>query len=327
LAVAARLLFAAAPRGKESAAAARGGRAGFRWGLFAVRATWALAASEVFLGAYSLVSWYLDNSGAGWGAPDAVADQADAAARAVAWLLLAAYLQLQYRSHGEERFAAPLKLWWALFLLLSVLALAVHAATSLCYGVPVPALPWARDAVEVLAAVALLVAGFSAKTTGGSASEEPLLNGASESRGDDTVDASLFTSAGFLSVLTFSWMGPLLAVGYKKALGLDDVPDLDHADSVAGLLPSFKTNLEAQAGDGSGPKFTAFKLTKALVRTVWWHIAVTALYALIYNLATYVGPYLIDSLVQYLNGDESKPGYVLAPRSSPSCTRKGSLCP
>uniref|UniRef100_A0A453INX7 ABC transporter C family member 3 n=1 Tax=Aegilops tauschii subsp. strangulata TaxID=200361 RepID=A0A453INX7_AEGTS len=88
----------------------------------------------------------------------------------------------------------------------------------------------------------------------------------------------------------------------------DDVPDLDHGDSVAGLLPSFKTNLEALASSGSGPKFTAFKLTRALVRTVWWHIAVTALYALIYNLATYVGPYLIDSLVQYLNGDERYAG-------------------
>uniref|UniRef100_A0A8R7UAP3 ABC transporter C family member 13 n=2 Tax=Triticum urartu TaxID=4572 RepID=A0A8R7UAP3_TRIUA len=105
-------------------------------------------------------------------------------------------------------------------------------------------------------------------------------------------------------------MSPLFAVGHRKTLGLDDVPDLDHGDSVAGLLPSFKTNLEALAGDGSGsgPKFTAFKLTRALVRTVWWHIAVTALYALIYNLATYVGPYLIDSLVQYLNGDERYAG-------------------
>ncbi|EMS55420.1 ABC transporter C family member 3 [Triticum urartu] len=76
------------------------------------------------------------------------------------------------------------------------------------------------------------------------------------------------------------------------------------------LSSRLPTNLEALAGDGSGsgPKFTAFKLTRALVRTVWWHIAVTALYALIYNLATYVGPYLIDSLVQYLNGDERYAG-------------------
>ncbi|EAY72734.1 hypothetical protein OsI_00599 [Oryza sativa Indica Group] len=147
---------------------------------------------------------------------------------------------------------------------------------------------------------------------GDSAIEEPLLNGSGASAtaaGENNsnncaADASMFTGAGFLSVLTFSWMGPLLAVGHRKTLDLDDVPGLDPGDRVAGLLPPFKTNLEALAGDGSGRKVTAFTLSKALVRTVWWHVAVTAFYALVYNVSTYVGPYLIDSLVQYLNGDE-----------------------
>ncbi|VAH81743.1 unnamed protein product [Triticum turgidum subsp. durum] len=102
-------------------------------------------------------------------------------------------------------------------------------------------------------------------------------------------------------------MGPLLAVGHKKALGLDDVPGLDPGDSVAGLLPSFKANLETLAGDGTtSQRVTAFKLAKVLVRTFRWHVAVTALYALVYNVATYVGPYLIDSLVRYLNGGDER---------------------
>uniref|UniRef100_A0ACD5TR17 Uncharacterized protein n=1 Tax=Avena sativa TaxID=4498 RepID=A0ACD5TR17_AVESA len=316
VAIAVQFVFAGGShRGKEPAAASARG-AGFRWFRLAVRATWALAVSEVFLAVYSLVSWYLNSGGGGgtgWGPSDALAD---AAARAVAWLLLAAYLQLGYRRRGEERFPAPLRLWWALFLLLSVLAVAVHATTGLQYKLPVPALSWARDAVSVLAGAVLLVAGFSAErgVAGGYASEEPLLDGANgtasaENGGDDSIDASLFTGAGFLSSLTFSWMGPLFAVGYRKTLDLDDVPDLDHGDSVAGVLPLFKANLEALTGDGSGgQKVTAFKLTRALVRTVWWQIAVTALYALIYSLAIYVGPYLIDSLVQYLNGDERYAG-------------------
>ncbi|KAM0842047.1 hypothetical protein ACQ4PT_058606 [Festuca glaucescens] len=313
LTVTGHLVFAAGShRGKEPVAAAARG-AGFQWCWLAVRTTWALAASDVFLAAYSLVSWYLDNTGGGgWGLPDAVAGQADAMSRAAAWLLLAAYLQLEYRSRGEERFPSPLRLWWALFLLLSVLAVAVHAAAGLQYNLPVPALSWARDAVSVLTGAVLLVVGFSAEkgAVGGSASEEPLLNDASETAAEnDTVDSSMFTSAGFLSLLTFSWMWPLLAVGHRKTLDLDDVPDLDHGDTVAGLLPSFKDNLEALTGDGSGgQKVTAFKLTRALVRTVWWHIVVTALYALIYSLAIYVGPYFIDSLVKYLNGDERYAG-------------------
>ncbi|KAG2637244.1 hypothetical protein PVAP13_2NG031800 [Panicum virgatum] len=141
--------------------------------------------------------------------------------------------------------------------------------------------------------------------------QEPLLIGAHEAAADDNcgsaADTSLLAGASFLSMLTFSWMGPLLAVGHSKTLGLDDVPGLEPGDRVAGLLPHFKANLEALTGDGdsSGRKVvTALKLTRALLRTVRWHVAVTALYSLVYNVATYVGPYLIDSLVQYLNGDE-----------------------
>jgi len=229
----------------------------------------------------------------------------------VAWLLLAAYIQFGSGRRRGERFPpAPLRLWWALFLLLSVLAAAAHVATSLG-GLPVPARSWALDAVSVVAAAVLLCAGFlGGRVGGGSAAEEPLLNGAhgaAVGSGISAAEASKFTGAGFLSMLTFSWIGPLLAVGHKKTLGLDDVPGLDPGDSVAGLLPTFEANLEAVAGDVSGSRrkaVTAFKLTKALVRTVWWHVAVTAFYALVYNVSTYVGPYLIDSLVQYLNGDE-----------------------
>ncbi|KAK1662458.1 hypothetical protein QYE76_050617 [Lolium multiflorum] len=186
VAVAGRLIFAAGShRRKEPAAAAARG-AGFPWFRLAVRATWVLAASEVFFAAYSLVSWYLDG-GTGWGEPDAVADQADALSRAVAWLMLAAYLQLEYGRRGEERFPAPLRLWWALFLLLSLLAVALHAATSLQYELPVPARSWARDAVSILAGAVLLVAGFSAErgATGSSASEEALLNGACETAAEN----------------------------------------------------------------------------------------------------------------------------------------------
>ncbi|TVU21597.1 hypothetical protein EJB05_31245, partial [Eragrostis curvula] len=286
---------------------------GFRCYGVAACATWALAAAAALFAAYSC---YLGlgggGGGAGWSRDD-VAGLADAASRAAAWLLLAAYLQFEFGRRREELFPAPLRLWWALFLLLSVLTVAAHVATTLDGLPPVPAPSWALDAVSVFGAVALLSAGFLGRREGGGgpASEEPLLNGGAhdEAANDSAAaEASLFTGAGFLSVLSFSWMGPLLAVGHKKTLGLDDVPGLDPGDSVASLFPTFKTNLEAvTTGDvsGSGRKVvTAFTLTKALVRTVWWHVTVTAFYALVYNIATYVGPYLIDSLVQYLNGDE-----------------------
>uniref|UniRef100_A0A804RD73 ABC transporter C family member 3 n=3 Tax=Zea mays TaxID=4577 RepID=A0A804RD73_MAIZE len=324
LAVAGRLLFRrlSASRTKDGEVgggdASRGvGRFRYWYGV-SVCTTWAMGAFEVLLAVYS---WYA-NGGAGW-SRDAVVEQVDAAARAVSWLLLAAYLQFDFwwRRQRQERFPVALRLWLALFMLLSVVTVGVHAAMILD-GSLVPGRSWALDAVSVTAAAVLLSvsAGFFGRKEGeggGHASEahEPLLNGAHEGSGDDdensssAADASLFTGAGFLSVLTFSWMTPLLGVGHRKTLVPEDVPGLEPGDSVAGVLPPFKANLEALTGDGgrsSRKAVTAFKLTKALLRTLRWHVAVTAFYTLVYCVAVYVGPYLIDSLVQYLylNGDE-----------------------
>jgi hypothetical protein len=254
------------------------GVAGFRcYAVVAVCTTWAVAAFQLVLAAYS---WYADAGAAGW-SRDAIAERGDAAVRAVAWLLLAAYLQLGFgrrRRHQETL----ITLWWALFLLLSVVAVGIHVAARLD-GLPVPGRSWAHDAVSVVAAVVLLLAGFLGsrdRRGGNSSAEEPLLIGAREAAADDNSSSSaagtssLLTGAGFLSVLTFSWMAPLLAVGHAT-LVLDDVPGLEPGDSVAGLLPRFKANLEALTGDGdtSGRNnvVTAFRLTKALLRTVWWH--------------------------------------------------------
>ncbi|CAL4951906.1 unnamed protein product [Urochloa decumbens] len=261
-----------------------GGRVAFRCYGVATCATWALAAFQALLAAYSCYDHY---QGTGW-STDAAVELADAAARAVAWLLLAAYLQFGFGRRREERFPAAVRLWWALFLLLSVLATAADVTTSL---------DGEREGV------------------GSAAAEEPLLNAA------DAEASPPFTGAGFLSVLTFSWMAPLLAVGHKKTLDLDDVPGLYPDDTVAVLLPTFEANLDAFSGGISGRRnavrpITAFKLTKALLLTVWWPVTVTAFYALVYTIATYAGPYLINSLVHYLNetGDERRlsTGHLLA---------------
>ena len=68
--------------------------------------------------------------------------------------------------------------------------------------------------------------------------QEPLLNSDSleskETKGGDTVTP--FSYAGILSILTFSWVGPLIAVGNQKTLDLEDVPQLDGRDSVSSQI-------------------------------------------------------------------------------------------
>ncbi|TYJ01466.1 hypothetical protein E1A91_A13G155600v1 [Gossypium mustelinum] len=129
-----------------------------------------------------------------------------------------------------------------------------------------------------------------------------------EKRGDTVTP---YSNASIFSILTFSWMGPSIATGNKKTLDLEDVPQLDSRDSVVGAFPKFRNRLEAI--DGEGTEVTTLKLVKALFFSVWKDILWTGLFVFIYTVASYVGPYLIDTFVQYLNGQRvfKNEGYLL----------------
>uniref|UniRef100_A0A0E0G4Z5 MRP-like ABC transporter n=1 Tax=Oryza nivara TaxID=4536 RepID=A0A0E0G4Z5_ORYNI len=108
-------------------------------------------------------------------------------------------------------------------------------------------------------------------------------------------------------------MGPLLDLGRRKALDLDDVPTLDDNDSVQGILPNFEAKLILVSGSGKYTDVTTIKLVKALVLTTWKLIMFTAVCALLRTVSSYVGPYLIEYFVDYLNRSpqSAKEGYIL----------------
>ncbi|CAI9295434.1 unnamed protein product [Lactuca saligna] len=115
---------------------------------------------------------------------------------------------------------------------------------------------------------------------------------------------------GIFSLLTFSWLSPLVALGHRKPLDLEDVPQLFGIDSVRGSFPILKKKLDLESDDKK--LTTTFDLVKALIHTTWKDIIVTAILAVIYTLASYVGPYLIDAFVQFLNTrqDSKHEGYL-----------------
>uniref|UniRef100_A0A7N2M8J5 ABC-type xenobiotic transporter n=1 Tax=Quercus lobata TaxID=97700 RepID=A0A7N2M8J5_QUELO len=174
------------------------------------------------------------------------------------------------------------------------------------------------DVVSVILGLFFCYVGFSGKEGEDTLLEEPLLNGDSntsnevesnKSKGSENVTPYL--NAGFFSILTFSWMGPLIAIGNKKTLDLEDVPQLGPSDSVFGAFPTFKNKLEAECGTSNG--VTTLKLAKSLIYSAWKEILLAGLNVLTFSLASYVGPYLIETFVQYLNGRRQykNEGYVL----------------
>ncbi|KAK4439716.1 ABC transporter C family member 3 [Sesamum alatum] len=142
--------------------------------------------------------------------------------------------------------------------------------------------------------------------------QEHLLNGRESDKplnGDQTVTP--YATAGIFSLFTFSWAGPLISLGYKKTLNMEDVPQLDVPDTAGGSFPILNSKLESYRGGSN--RITTIMLAKGLVFTAGREIAVSAVYVLVCTVASYVGPYLIDAFVQYLNGhrDFENEGLVL----------------
>ncbi|KAK6934571.1 ABC transporter type 1, transmembrane domain [Dillenia turbinata] len=271
----------------------------------------------LFLSMFSLIFcclyffWYKS----GWFEPQIVI-LLDLALKTLAWFATSAYLSTHFLNSGASMFPALLRIWWGFYFFASCYCLVIDLVIySKSHSSPV--LNLVSDSVSALTGLFLCYVGFFGKNLGeDSLLHESLLNDGTNGNGleskkpsgDQTVTP--YANASLVSILTFSWLGPLIAVG-KKALDLEDVPQLAICDSVSGVFQIFKNKLESDASSGG---ITTLKLAKALVFSVWREISVTALLTLIYTLASYVGPYLIDTFVQYLNGrrEFKTEGYALA---------------
>ncbi|TVU03897.1 hypothetical protein EJB05_50545 [Eragrostis curvula] len=118
--------------------------------------------------------------------------------------------------------------------------------------------------------------------------------------------------AGLLELVTFSWMNPVFATGYKKPLEKNDVPDVDGKDSAEFLSDSFKKiidDVEHRRGLSTSSIYIAMFLfikQKAMIN---------AGFAVLSACASYVGPSLINDLVKFLGGERQygvRRGYILA---------------
>ncbi|KAJ0593644.1 putative ABC-type xenobiotic transporter [Helianthus annuus] len=234
-----------------------------------------------------------------------------AALGALVWLFVSIYLHtlVSNSSTDSRKYPFVLRFWWVIFFLVSCYSLVAdyvyykrtHDSVSMFF---------VSDSVSSFMGLFLCFVGLSYKTDEESQNhslEEPLLN-SGVSRGEL---ASTYENASFFSRLTFSWMNSVIAKGNKKTLDLEDVPLLANIDSVREVFPVLLDNVESLSNGGN--QITAFGLAKALLYIVWKEVVITGLLALTYALSSFVGPYLIDSLVQYLNGhrDYENQGFVL----------------
>nr|QIT08315.1 putative ABC transporter C family member 3-like protein [Siraitia grosvenorii] len=245
----------------------------------------------------------------------------DFALKTLAWGAVSFYLHSQACKPGKPNSAIPLRVWWVSYFAVSCYCLVVDSVLyRQTHSLPIRFL--VSDVMSVVSGLLIIFVGFIGKSESEqNPLEEHLLNGETSfttlsngvepknCKGEETVTP--YATAGILSILSFSWMGPLVAAGNKKALDLEDIPQLASCDGVSGTLQILRNKLEADCGTIN--RVTTLSLVKGLFYSAWKEIVLTAAFAFIYTLATYVGPYLIDTFVQYLNGhrDFENEGYVL----------------
>ncbi|KAL5975298.1 Canalicular multispecific organic anion transporter 2 [Asimina triloba] len=246
--------------------------------------------------------------------------QSDLILQTLAGFLISAYLHFVFRRSEDEKFPIFLRMWWCFYVLVCcsfvILDLADYERLEI-----LPIHMWILDFGSVVVGLVLCFAGLLGKKIKQEEEEaglieEPLLQGNGvrmpcQKSGKDSV--SPYATANLFSILTFSWMNPLLKFGYRKTLDLDDVPQLAEKDSVSEVFSVFRNKLEEDATTDSSNRVGKLKLVKSLLFSTWKEVLLSAFFAVLYTFSTYVGPYLIDAFVQYLDGrrEFSNEGYVL----------------
>ncbi|XP_042505297.1 ABC transporter C family member 3-like isoform X2 [Macadamia integrifolia] len=265
---------------------------------------------------------YLSGYRYGWSDLKFVAEL-DFTFRTLTWFIISAYLFIQFSHSSEHRFPILLRIWWAFYFLMSCSYLAIHLGLywkhlSLLF------LQWVSDGISVTFGLFLCYVGLFEK---GREDEdfnilEPLMKiSSSRNNGNNRQSSSVdgetvtpYANANLLSIFTFSWMGSLLALGYRKTLNLEDVPQLAICDSAKVVFARFRNKFESNGDNlGSSGQVNTLKLVKALILSSWKEIIWTALFSIVSTLASNVGPFFIDPFVQYLSSPHQQiyKGYML----------------
>ncbi|XP_009589885.1 putative ABC transporter C family member 15 [Nicotiana tomentosiformis] len=221
-----------------------------------------------------------------------------------------------YRSRSRKinNFPWVLRIWWisSFFIYFARAILDAHFAITSDEHL---GLADYVDIIGLIASACLLGISIRGKTgiilDISDSTTEPLLNGKNEKHPEDKRD-STYGKASLLQLITFSWLNPLFEVGIKKPLDQDEIPDIDFRDSAKFLSDSFDESLKYVKGRNGATNPSIYKAIYVFARK---KAAINALFAVISAGSSYVGPYLMNDFVIFLNEKELRGlqnGYLLA---------------
>ncbi|KAJ1666298.1 hypothetical protein EV178_002409 [Coemansia sp. RSA 1646] len=101
--------------------------------------------------------------------------------------------------------------------------------------------------------------------------------------------------ANIFSLLTFSWMTPLLEQGFRKPLQMEDTWELSSIYRPEVATAKFQRNWQAQLRSGNPSLF------RATMRTYGWSLALGSFYKLIKDLVSFMNPILLSRLIGFVS--------------------------
>ncbi|KAE9611183.1 hypothetical protein Lal_00012069 [Lupinus albus] len=208
-----------------------------------------------------------------------------------------------------------LRVWWICSFIMSVISTTLHVNFSFTNMGQIGIREYA-DFIGFIASTILLIISSRGKTdivliAATNDISNPLLGEKTE-KNSECKRESPYGKATFTQLISFSWLNPLFATGYKKALDQNDIPEVDIKDSAEFLTTSFSDSLRrVKEKDGT----TNPSIYKAIYLFARKKAALNAFFAVVSASASYVGPYLITDFVDFLGEKETrglKSGYLLS---------------
>ncbi|KAF3778702.1 ABC transporter C family member 8 [Nymphaea thermarum] len=201
--------------------------------------------------------------------------------RGLIWIAIA--ISCNFQSKKFTR--ALILIWWVSFSLLvsmfNVKTLVHTHSLQILDGAS-----WLVNLLLLISAGKILASLFSHQAPNKSL-QEPLLKGTVE---------GITNRFSPISRFTFSWIDPLLRLGYSRPLVLDDVPELGAEDGAETAYQSFIREWEKQRETRPNSK----NLTLGALSTSYWKdMLVIGAYAFIRAAAVSASPLLLNAVVQY----------------------------
>lgn len=232
----------------------------------------------------------------------------------ISWAITLVAVFRIFPSRRYVKFPWIIRAWWLCSFMLSI----VCTSLDINFKITNHGHLRLRDYAELFALLPstfLLAISFRGKTgivfNAFNGVTDPLLHEKSD-KDSDTKRESPYGKATLLQLITFSWLTPLFAVGYKKPLEQDEIPDVYIKDSAGFLSSSFDENLNQVKEKDRTANPSIYKAIFLFIRK---KAAINALFAVTSAAASYVGPYLIDDFVNFLTEKKTRSlqsGYLLA---------------